>query len=184
MQLIGLTGLNASGKGTVAEYLIEKGFSYYSLSDIVRDYATEKGLDHSRENLIVCGNELREKFGPSVLAKRALEKIKEDGSSKPVVDSIRNVFEIEELRKIPGFLLIGIDAPVETRFERSKKRGRIGFETNLQDFIAVEQKENSEDPEKQQLFKCLESADIVIINNGSLKDLETRIEKELNKALG
>lgn len=175
MQLIGLTGLNASGKGTAADYLIQQGFSYYSLSDIVRDYASEKGLDHSRGNLILCGNELREKFGPSVLAERALEKLKKDGPSKAVVDSIRNLFEIEELRKIPGFLLIGIDAPVKTRFERSKTRGRTGFETSLDDFVKIELKENSADPKKQQLFDCLKLADRTINNDGTVEELEEEL---------
>lgn len=184
MQLIGLTGLNASGKGTAAEYLKQNGFAYYSLSDIVRDYASEKGLDHSRENLIICGNELRAKFGPSVLAQKILEKIGTTGINKAVVDSIRNIHEIETLREVPGFLLIGINAPAEIRFERSKKRGRIGFETDLQDFIDIEQKENSEDPNKQQLFKCLEASDIIINNNGSISELENRLEKELDAING
>lgn len=175
MQLIGLTGLNASGKGTAAEYLKQKGFAYYSLSDIVRDHASEKGLDHSRENLILCGNELREKFGPSVLAERVMKKIKKDKPLKAVVDSIRNIYEIEELRKTPGFLLIGIDAPVEVRFERSKKRGRTGFETSLDAFIKIEQKENSSDPKKQQLFDCLKIADRMIDNGGTTEELEEEL---------
>ena len=59
--IIGLTGKNAAGKGEVAEYLKKKGFVYYSLSDVIREEATEKGLEHSRENLINLGNELRKK---------------------------------------------------------------------------------------------------------------------------
>jgi len=179
MQLIGLTGLNASGKGTVADYLKDCGFAYYSLSDIVRDYATEKGLDHSRENLIHCGNELREKHGPGVLAIKAVEKLKKDGHNKVVVDSIRNIFEIAELKKIPGFFLIGIDAPAETRFERSKKRGRVGFETDLKAFIEIEQKENSADPNKQQLFECLKLAQARVQNSGSIEELKEKIKPYL-----
>lgn len=179
MQLIGLTGLNASGKGTAADYLKNCGFAYYSLSDIVRDYATEKGLDHSRENLIHCGNELREKFGSGVLAAKVIEKLKKAGHNKAVVDSIRNTFEIAELKKVPGFFLIGIDAPVETRFERAKKRGRIGFETNLKDFIEIEQRENSADPKKQQLFECLKLAQARIQNSGSIEELKEKIKPYL-----
>lgn len=180
MQLIGLTGLNASGKGTAADFLKEMGFNYYSLSDIVRDHASEKGLDHSRENLILCGNELRKRFGPSVLAVRALKKIKKDMPSKAVVDSIRNVYEIEVLRKEPGFFLIGINASSALRFERSKKRGRIGFESTLEEFEKIELKENSSDPTKQQLFKCLELADIKIDNNGKIDKLKEEIKKILS----
>lgn len=175
MKLIGLTGLNASGKGTLAEILVKGGYEYFSLSDIVREYATEVGLDHSRENLIYCGNKLRELYGPSVLAKKVIEKIirqpAEQKIEKAIVDSIRNIYEIEELRKVPGFLLIGVDAPAEVRFERAKIRERVGFEKTLEDFINVEKKENSSDPSKQQLFECLKMADKVIINDGTKDEL-------------
>ena len=174
---IGLTGLNASGKGTVAELLIDKGYTYYSLSDIVREEATALGRDHSRENLIYVGNKLRKEQGPAVLAKRIVQKI----TGSAVIDSIRNVAEINELRKLPGFILIAVDAPVELRFERAKKRGRVGFEKSLQEFIAVEQKENSEDPNKQQLFECLKSADVTIINDGSTEDLKKKLTSFFRK---
>ena len=73
--IIGLTGKNASGKGEVANYLKSKGFIYYSLSDVIREEATKRGLEHSRENLINLGNELREKFGPKHLAQQISSKI-------------------------------------------------------------------------------------------------------------
>ena len=65
--IIGLTGKNAGGKGEVANYFKTKYFIYYSLSDIIREEATKRGLEHSRDNLIKIGNELREKFAPNYL---------------------------------------------------------------------------------------------------------------------
>ena len=174
---VGLTGLNASGKGTAAQYLIDKGYTYYSLSDIVREEATALGRDHSRENLICAGNKLRKEQGPAVLAKRVAQKI----SGRAVIDSIRNIAEINELRKLPGFILIGVDAPVELRFERAKKRGRVGFEQSLQEFIEVEQKENSKDPNKQQLFECLKMADTIIKNDGTTEELKDKLNSFFRK---
>lgn len=179
MRIIGLTGLNASGKGTSADFLKEKGYVYFSLSDIVREEASALGLDHSRENLICTGNKLRDEGGPSILAKRIVKKINTLALDKAVIDSIRNVKEIEELKKLPGFFLIGVDAPVETRFERSKNRGRIGFEKTLKDFIEIEQKENSSDPNKQQLFECLKNADVIILNDGTVTELHKKIIKAI-----
>ena len=83
--------------------------------------------------------------------------------------------EPEELKKLPDFYLIGVDAPVEIRFERSMKRGRIGYEKNLDDFIEIEKRENSLNPEKQQIFECLKNADVVIVNSGSLGDLKLKL---------
>jgi dephospho-CoA kinase len=176
-KFIGLTGLNASGKGTVADFLKEKGYDYFSLSDVVREEASKLGLDHSRENLIFSGNKLRKELGPAVFAKRIIEKINCLRPSKAVIDSIRNIAEIKELRMLPGFKLIAVCAPVKVRFERAKKRSRIGFEKTLEEFILVEQKENSSDPDKQQLFECLKAADITINNAGTVGELKDEVEQ-------
>ena len=176
---IGLTGLNASGKGTAADHLKDLGFSYFSLSDIVREEATALGMDHSRESLIYTGNKLRTDNGPSVLAKRTAEKIIGQNIKNAVIDSIRNLKEVEELRKLDGFILVAVDAPVEIRFKRAKKRGRVGFEKYLQEFIDVEQKENSSDPNKQNLFECIKQADVVIVNDGTPKQLISKVEELL-----
>src|SRR3989338_1290539 len=109
--IIGLTGANASGKGEAAGYLKSKGFEYYSLSDILREEAKARGIELSRENLIKLGNELRTKNRPSILADLVIKNIKAKGNY--VIDSIRNPFEVKALRKLSGFILIGIDAPVE-----------------------------------------------------------------------
>jgi len=38
--IIGLTGKNASGKGEIARFLQERGFTFMSLSDVLRDELT------------------------------------------------------------------------------------------------------------------------------------------------
>jgi len=136
--VIGLTGPNASGKGEAARYLKSKGFKYHSLSDILRQEAEKQGVEALRENLIILGNELRRKKGPSFLAFCLRENL--TNTEDHIVDSIRNPAEIEELGKIDGFMLIGINAPVEIRFERSLKRIRPGDADTHRDFIAKEQK--------------------------------------------
>ncbi|MBI2446995.1 MAG: AAA family ATPase, partial [Candidatus Omnitrophica bacterium] len=95
MKVIGLTGNNASGKTEAAEYLRRKGYRYYSLSDILREEATRRGLDHSRKTLIELGNNLRKGHGAGVLAKMAKENLK---GRSIIIDSIRNPKEIEELK--------------------------------------------------------------------------------------
>lgn len=68
--IIGLTGKNASGKGEAANYLKTKGFAYYSLSDALREEATARNIEHTRENLIRLGNQLRKEFGADYLGKK------------------------------------------------------------------------------------------------------------------
>jgi dephospho-CoA kinase len=179
--ILGLTGKNASGKGETAEYLKSKGFVYFSLSNELREELKEKGISESRENLIDLGNELRKKFGTKHLASKINNKISiEKNGNNFAVDSIRNPGEILELKKNKNFILLGIDAPVELRYERAKERGRVGEATTLQHFIKLEERENFNKSANQQLDKCLEMADKVIFNNRSLEELHKKIDSFLN----
>ncbi len=175
--VIGLTGPNASGKGEAALYIRSKGFIYHSLSDTLREKARERKIEPLRENLIKLGNELRGKFGSSYLA----VQIKKDLLKKEdhIVDSIRNPGEIAELRKLDNFVLIGIDAPVKLRYERSLKRKRPGDAETLEEFIKKEEKENKEEKNNQQLRRCLDMADTIIANDSTLEGLYRKIDEAI-----
>jgi len=177
--VIGLTGPNASGKGEAALYIKSKGFVYHSLSDILREEAKGQGIEALRENLIRLGNELRRKSGPSALALRVIETLSE--TEDHVVDSIRNPSEVEALRKVKGFVLLGIDAPVEVRFKRGVERKRPGDAETLDDFIKKEEKENKDNIEGQQLKKCLQMADVTITNDSTIKEFRKRIDDAIRK---
>jgi len=177
--VIGLTGPNASGKGEVANYIKSKGFIYHSLSDILREEAKKQGIEPLRENLIKLGNDLRRKNGPSFLADRLISRLSK--KENYVVDSIRNPAEVEVLREINNFILIGIDAPLEKRFERSLKRKRPGDAETLKDFIEKEGKENNKNLENQQLKTCLQMADVTIVNDSSMERLYKKIDEILKE---
>jgi len=177
--IIGLTGANASGKGEAARYLKLKGFEYYSLSDILREEAKLRGMDPSRENLIRLGNELREKYGPSVLANLVIKKAvaKKDYA----IDSIRNPFEIKALRKLKGFTLLGIDTPVELRFKRMLNRKRPGDPKTLEEFREKEKRENISSDTNQQLENCLKLANTIIINDSTIEEFHKKIDAAIRK---
>lgn len=170
--ILGLTGPNAAGKGEAAAWFVDRGFTYHSLSDIVREEARASGLDTSRESLIVTGQRLRREGGPGILAARMLPRL----TPPCLVDSIRSPFEVEVLRGAPGFVLLGVDAPVEVRWQRALARGREGDQPDLAAFIAREERENSDNPEAQQLRRTLALADCVLSNDGSLEQFQSRLE--------
>ena len=178
---IGLTGKYASGKGEVAEILKKLGFSYYSLSDVIREELRKENKETSRENMTIKGNELREKYGAGVLGLKINELIKKDKSNKNIIDSVRNPFEVKALNKIENFHLIGIDAPIEIRFKRLKKRNREGDVKTLDEMKLAEEKENLSKDTNQQLDKTLKLAESIIINDTTKKELETKILKIVNK---
>ena len=172
--IIGITGCNGSGKGEVAEYLKKLGYQYLSLSDIIREETAKKGLELNRDNLIQMGNEIRQKYGASELAKRTISKIT---GKRCVIDSIRNLAEIQELRKQPNFLLIGVDAPVELRYNRIVARGKETDKVSFEDFQRQEELENFKSSTGQQLKECMKVVDKIIINDGSMEKLHDWVDR-------
>lgn len=174
--IIGLTGKNGSGKGEVAKFLKDRGFEYHSLSDIVREETKERGLNVTRKNLIEVGNDLRQKFGASVLAQKMLERLEIDRHY--VIDSIRHPSEAQTLKTRDGFVLIEVVAPSEVRFKRIKSRGRENDPKTLKEFLQVEKVESkSKVGSDQQLDATLALADHKILNSGTLASLYEKIAK-------
>lgn len=176
--ILGIVGRYGSGKDTFASLLMEYGFIHYSLSDELRRELKKQGVPETREALIALGNGLRKRFGPGVLAKRALQAIKK-AKSHAVVTSIRNVGEVRELKKTKGFKLIFIDAPQETRYERNMERLRTGDVQTLEDFRKLEEKENAGNSREQHLNKVIALADIVLKNDHDLASLKAKVKKLL-----
>ena len=176
--IIGLTGKNGSGKGEAAKFLRDRGFSYFSLSDALRDEAASRGLEPTRENLIQLGNELRADYGPSILAERILAKL--DPDKNYAVDSIRHPLEVEVLRRRKDFVLAAVEASQRTRFDRMVVRKREGDPISFDDFVELEKREaESKTESDQQLDSAIGKADIKLCNDGELDDLHGKIKEIL-----
>jgi len=185
MFIIGLSGTNLSGKGSVRE-IIEKRFKTYStsLSDILREDLKQKGVEPTRDALIAYGNELRKKEGSGILARRTSEKMEKQAQAQDfdiaLFDSVRNMIEIEFLKKKYGgrFKFLFVDAPVEIRYKRSLIRARAGeHQASFDQFKKMDDIESGKTGEAhvQQLVKCGQAADIMIINDGTIEKLEEKV---------
>lgn len=172
MLVIGITGRNCAGKDSVAHALEDHDFEKHSLSDVLRAELRRRGETLTRPALIAVGNELRRKEGPAVLARRVQFLMQTD---RVVLVSVRNPAEVAALRELPGFTLFGVTAPVEVRFDREVLRGREAATMSLDEFKLLEERENTADPNAQQLDATMQLADHVIENDGSLADLEARV---------
>ncbi len=176
--ILGLTGTNASGKTTIVNYLISKGFDHYSLSDIIRDELARLGRTPSRENLIQMGNQLRAEKGPAVLAEMIKSKL---SGRDTVIDSIRNVFEVRSLKQLPDFFLVAVDAPEIIRFERAMARNRPENVSDLAEFLAIEGRERSDQQHQQNIAACMALADFRIFNNGDFDQLQRQVDGILDE---
>ncbi len=180
--IIGITGPYCAGKDMAANYFLDKGFLHISLSDLIRNQMKKTKIAITRSNLIKYANSLRKKFGPSVLARVAINSMLPNRNY--IVSSIRNFFELEVLKSRKDFISILIEAPVKTRFERLLKRTDRKEDKKIktfEEFKNSEQTEKSNDLEKQQLHLVFNNADIIIKNDSSLKVLDKKLDKFFKK---
>ena len=180
--IIGITGTDGSGKGTVVDYLVSQlGFVHYSSRDLIMQEIEKRGLVPNRANARLVGNALRAEYGPGVIVTKALQKIENDRVEKAVIESIRAIKEAEAL-KAAGGILLAVDAPAEVRYERILRRGSMTDQVSFSDFQQQEALEMDDpDPNGMQKAKVMKMADQTIFNNCTIEELQTIIDQFLKK---
>ena len=183
MIIIGITGKSGSGKGTVAQYFIEKGFKHYSVSG----YLTQELKKHkqvvNRDTLIAYANKLRKKYGGGYIVEELVKNAKVTNSNC-VIESIRNLAEISSLKNIGYFYLINVSADSKVRYERTVNRGGVKDKVTFAKFMGQEKKEaRAKNEHEQELDKCIQKADFIIDNNRTTRELFGQIEAVLEKIL-
>jgi len=181
MLIIGITGTNGAGKGTVVEYLAkEKGFSHYSVSKYLTQVLKRRKKEINRDNMRELANEIRAKFGPQHIVKILFNKAVKAGENA-VIESIRNLGEVRFIKENGG-VIFAVDASTKIRYQRIKLRASEKDFVTLRQFIGQERKElNNKDPNSQNLLLCIKMADYKFKNNGTIKELYEKIEKALKE---
>ena len=181
--IIGITGTDGSGKGTVVDYLVkEKGFVHYSSRKLLLIEIEKAGIEASRNELRLMGNKMRALHGDDFIAKRAYELIAEAGVKNAVIESIRATAEAEYIKEHAGILL-AIDADERVRYERVQLRRSVSDKVSFEQFVAHETLEKNDPyPHGMQKTKVMEMSDYTIFNDGSLDELHSQIENFLIKS--
>lgn len=180
MQIIGITGTLGAGKGTIVDYLIEnKGFDHYSVRQYLIEEIEKKGLLINRDSMTSVANELRAANTPYYIVGELYKQAARNGHNA-VIESIRTPGEVEFLQRQGDFQLIAVDANPKIRFDRIKIRKSATDNIDFETFLSNEKREmTTADPNKQNLQKCIEMADVVIHNDGSMKELILQLEEKL-----
>ena len=181
MQIIGITGTLGAGKGTIVEYLIQKGFRHFSVRSFIADEISRRGMQLNRDTLTLVANDLRKSHSSSYIVDRLYDQALGYGVDS-IIESIRTPGEIESLRQKGSFILFAVDADPETRYERIRRRKSATDHISFSEFRQNELREmTSEDPDKQNLSACIRMADYVFLNNGTTEELFREVQDVLDK---
>ena len=179
MIIIGITGTLGAGKGTIVDYLIKKGFHHFSVRAFIIEEIERRGLTVDRDSMVIVANDLRLQHGSAYMAEALFKRASETGENC-IIESIRTVGEIEALRKLGKFFLFAVDAKPDVRYQRVVIRGSETDRISLTTFQENEAREmDSNDPNHQNLRKCIEMADYIFYNDRSIDDLYEQMESVL-----
>lgn len=182
--LIGITGTDGAGKGTVVDYLVHKyDFVHFSARAIFIEELTKQGRGTTRVDLRLMGNELREKYGNDFLITYYLKKMSEDKVQSAIIESVRTISEAETLKKAGGILL-AVDAGQALRYARVQERRSESDKVSFEQFVEHEELEtNDPNPHGMQKRKVMERADYTLLNNGTQEELHAQIDALFSKLL-
>jgi dephospho-CoA kinase len=177
--ILGFAGPLASGKDACKKYLEKKyGASSHRFSTMLRDILNRIYIPTSRQNIQNISLALRNCFGSDTLARVISEDVKNDNHDIVVVDGIRRMDDIVNLKNVEGFYLIGIEAKEEIRYERLKKRNENAGDDkkSFAEFLDDCKKEA-----ELEIPKVMSNARFTINNNGSFDDLYKQIDEIIVK---
>lgn len=97
--VLGTVGLPGSAKSTAAKIAEEMGIVVITGGDIVRNEVEARGLPLTDKISAKVTDELRGQYGEFVLAEKCIEAIEQQSSPEVLVDSFRNVEEVNRFQE-------------------------------------------------------------------------------------
>jgi dephospho-CoA kinase len=166
--VIGVTGRIGAGKTSVGKFLATNhDFFYVRYSQVLSDWRVKDS--GSKAHLQVVGWEVMGGGMQAELNSRLIAQIPAQGDC--AVDGLRHSIDYESLtRAFPShFCLLYVESPQETRWQRLRQRYPV-----FDDF----QRADSH-PVEQQIDSLRDTAFSILVNNGSLQELFSKVDGTL-----
>ena len=173
---IAVAGMPGAGKGSLSKIAKVNGFRVYNCGDVVREEALNQGETLDRLTLRKLMYTLREKEGPAVIIKRMMSKIDPQDTSPLLVEGVRSLEEVQELKKICPVILFAIHTSPKERYVRLRRRGRSDDPTDQNEFDRRDREELMIG-----LGNVIALADHMVVNEGGLTEFELTVRDSLRK---
>ena len=176
--IIGIIGTIGAGKGTVAEYLKQKGFKHFSAREYIVEEIKKRGLPINRDSMNLVGESLRAEHGASYVIDQLYDRAVHAGGDA-VIEAVRTTGEVDSL-KSKGVAVIAIDADPRIRYERILIRKSATDHVSFEKFLFDEKRESlAKDPARMNVPQCIVLADVVFYNDTDVQTLYKQIDQFL-----
>jgi len=174
--VIAMSGMPGAGKGVASQAGKQLGFDVFVLGDVIREETERRGLDPTPQNMGAVMLDIRAKEGPAVVAKRLLTKIEQSKASTVIIEGVRSLHEVNEIRTKYEVIPLAIHASPKTRFQRLLSRNRSDDPKTWETFQERDFRELDVG-----LGHVLALADVLIINEGNIAELQLVFKKAVSK---
>ena len=175
-----MTGTLGAGKGTVTDYLVRKrGFVHVSVSEFLAAEAVRRGLEANRQARHDIANEYRS-AGPTALMEAVYRSVGEE-TARAILEPQHTPAEVHFIQS-KGGVVLSVDASLETRYDRIRKRGSPKDNVSFEEFARFQELEMaSSDPNKNNLGGAIAAADIHLTNDAEPETLYQAVDAALRK---
>ncbi len=184
IHLIGLTGTAGAGKDAAADLLTQLfGMHNLSSGDALRAitrhvYQLQPTFNPIREQLFDVASYIRAEINPAALIKLCILQARVMKLDRVVISGLRSMGEAQAIRDAGG-IIVAVDADPHIRYQRMFARGRDAeTQKTLEQFLQQDEFENRGVSDKgpgRGIRSIIESADLVIANDGTLEELQAQL---------
>lgn len=179
--ILGLTGKIACGKGTFADYLIEKyRAKKFGFSDPLKETLSIYDIELTRHNLQMLSTLLRQNFSEDILAKALMKRATAAKENIVIIDGVRRLTDIENFRSLDNFFLVYIDTDEKIRYERYIRRNQSPGDEKMS-YEDFRKKDNAES--ENQIEGLKKFTKYIITNNGSVEELLQKTDEIIKKLI-
>jgi dephospho-CoA kinase len=172
--VIAVIGMCGSGKSEAVKYFVDNGYKRVYFGEVVMNEMKRLGLDVNEKNEKQTRENLRRDFGMGAMAVKSLPAIEEYiKHSNVVIESLYSWDEYKILNEKFGesFKLLTIYTTKALRYERLSKRPfrpLTFIESNSRDINEIEKLDKG---------GPIAYTDYLVMNNGSLEELNNELQK-------